>query len=144
VILDRDYRPDDAIRAVETRLQSIGVGAHVWRRKEIENYLLAPAALARLSGASAELVSAQLQECALSLEDDVWSQIHAQHERLFATQGKDKATVAKLAKQAADAAWSSPERRLEVCGGRTSSGFSMVGFRPRVTRLSRIGSLLGA
>jgi AAA domain, putative AbiEii toxin, Type IV TA system/AAA ATPase domain len=118
VILDRDYRSEDAVRQVETKLRSLGFGAHVWRRKELENYLLVPSAIARLSGADTAWVATQLAECADSLEDDVWAQIHAAHEQLFRAQRKAPATIAKLAKQAADMAWSDPARRLEVSGGK--------------------------
>jgi hypothetical protein len=47
-IFDRDFRTDDEVkrRYAEADLRSIRL--HIWRRKEIENYLLIPSAIARL------------------------------------------------------------------------------------------------
>ena len=118
VILDRDYRPLTAIEEVERRLGEIGLTGHVWRRKELENYLLSPSAIARCSGASREWVGNALQDCANGLEDDVWAQLVAEQERRLASKGKSRATVMKLAKQAADKAWASETGRVDVCGGK--------------------------
>jgi hypothetical protein len=118
VILDRDYRPQQAVDAVESKLRATGLRAHVWRCKEFENYLLCPAAIARLSGATSDWIAAQLQECADSLEDDVWAQLYAEQQRALAGQGKATATVAKQAKKAADQLWSDPSRRVDICGGK--------------------------
>jgi hypothetical protein len=47
VLLDRDYRDDSAEREIVTRLDTVGVKAHMWERHELENYLLVPRAIAR-------------------------------------------------------------------------------------------------
>jgi energy-coupling factor transporter ATP-binding protein EcfA2 len=52
VILDRDYRTDDEVRRVTRALNEIDVFAHVWRRKELESYLLESALIARALGIS--------------------------------------------------------------------------------------------
>lgn len=118
VILDRDYRPDDSITAVEANLRAIGLGAHVWRRKEIENYLLHPAALARLSGAPQSWIEEQLAACTGELEDEVWAQLVAENERLLSGRGLARATVIKNSKRAADERWSDGPNRVHVCGGK--------------------------
>jgi energy-coupling factor transporter ATP-binding protein EcfA2 len=56
VILDRDYRSDAACRAVVAEFERIGIGCHVWSRKELESYLLVPPVMARLSGLEVEEV----------------------------------------------------------------------------------------
>ena len=55
VLLDRDYRADADVGQVCSTLEAVGVHAHVWERKELENYLLDPTALARVSKLIAEL-----------------------------------------------------------------------------------------
>jgi len=57
VVLDRDYRGDSKIVEIEHQLRSSGVHGHVWRRKELESYLLEVPALARL--AAIEVTEAQ-------------------------------------------------------------------------------------
>lgn len=118
VILDRDYRIDDAIDRVRRQLRNAAITPHVWRRKEIENYLLSPSAIARLSGASETWVKEALAECVVQLEDDVYAQIQAEYTRYFRKTGRDQATIFKEAKKRADAIWKDPQRRLHACGGK--------------------------
>ena len=91
VLLDRDYRADADVRRVHSALEAIGVHAHVWRRKELENYLLDPAALARESSSSLSYISSQLE----SITDDMTEEVLAQFakERHFsgAVGGRDVA-----------------------------------------------------
>lgn len=47
-VLDRDYHVDEEIRERFSSAKAKGIDLHVWKRKEIENYLLVPAAIARL------------------------------------------------------------------------------------------------
>jgi hypothetical protein len=49
-ILDRDYFPDDEIAERYGEAQQRGVNLHVWRRKELENFLLVPDAISRFIG----------------------------------------------------------------------------------------------
>ena len=118
VILDRDFRVEDAIERVRKQLRKAGIAPHVWRRNEIENYLLDPSAIARVSGASQSWVEQALAECAASLEEEVYAQIQAEYTLFFRKQGRDQKTIYKLAKQRADSVWKDPARRLQVCGGK--------------------------
>ncbi len=118
VILDRDYRIDDAIDRVRRHLRKAEITPHVWRRKEIENYLLSASAIARLSGASETWVKEALAECVDQLEDDVYSQIQAEYTRYFRKAGRAQATIFKEAKKRADAIWKDPQRRQHACGGK--------------------------
>jgi len=47
-ILDSDYHTPKAIEKRKTVAKSEGIQLHVWKRKEIENYLLVPSAISRL------------------------------------------------------------------------------------------------
>lgn len=60
VVLDRDYRSDIQVGDVVTRLAAIGVACHVWKRKELESYVLEPATIARIAGATRSDVESQL------------------------------------------------------------------------------------
>ena len=71
VLLDRDYRADADVREVRSTLDAIGVHAHIWRRKELESYLLDPAALARVSSASLSYISSQLESITDDMTEDV-------------------------------------------------------------------------
>lgn len=56
VILDRDYRDEEVIQSTVNDLESNGVHAHVWRRKELESYLIVPTLIARVSGLGIDVV----------------------------------------------------------------------------------------
>jgi hypothetical protein len=118
VLLDRDYRSDDVAETVRRELRRVGVQPHIWKRKELENYLLSAAALARVSGASEAWIADALAQCADELEDEVYAQIHGEHARRERKTGKSDTTINKEAKKRADRAWKDPGRRLHLCGGK--------------------------
>lgn len=84
VILDRDYRSDAACQAVVAAFQKIGIGCHIWSRKEIESYLLVPSLLARVSGLALSEVSSILSDIAESFRGKVFARAlaAAQEERV--------------------------------------------------------------
>lgn len=47
-ILDSDYHLDDQIKERYSEAKSNRLNLHIWRRKEIENYLLVPSAICRI------------------------------------------------------------------------------------------------
>ena len=49
-ILDRDYHTDEEITQLYVSASENHLDLHVWNKKEIENYLLSPHALARVAG----------------------------------------------------------------------------------------------
>jgi ABC-type multidrug transport system ATPase subunit len=71
VVLDRDYRDTGAVMEIERRLRKSGVSPHFWERHELENYLLAPGAIARVSGADEAWIEEQLAILVDGFEDEV-------------------------------------------------------------------------
>ena len=53
-ILDRDYHTDEEIAALLARAEENHLTLHVWSKKEIENYLFVPKALAKVAGISSD------------------------------------------------------------------------------------------
>ncbi len=51
VFLDRDYLTDEMAHDIERKMNASDVRCHVWKRKELESYLLHPSLIARSSGA---------------------------------------------------------------------------------------------
>ena len=74
VLLDRDYRAEADIREVRSSLEAIGVYAHVWQRKELESYLLAPTALARVSKSSSSIITSQLESITGGMTEKILAQ----------------------------------------------------------------------
>jgi hypothetical protein len=112
-ILDRDYRPDSACKSVTRRLKSAGVHAHVWRKKELESYLLVPAAMARLSGADESWIESELESIAAGHENDVFARFSYERQRL--AQHDHRVQALEEAKTEFDAVWKSHDERLAMC-----------------------------
>lgn len=115
VVLDRDYKPEEAVRDVLDRLESIDVVGHVWERKELESYLLVPASIARASGCDAEAVAEELQEIATSLRDSVLARRLDAAQEYFVDAKHHRVTVMEDAQRRFHHQWSDPATRLAMC-----------------------------
>jgi predicted ATP-dependent endonuclease of OLD family len=79
VVLDSDYRPREVLDEAERELRAAGVVPHVWKRKELENYLLVPAAIARLSGTIVAEVPEILEAVSDALKTKVTASLAADY-----------------------------------------------------------------
>lgn len=115
VILDRDYRPEKVRSDVMTRLAASGIRGHVWELKELESYLVTPAVIARLSGATSEAVTSWLDDITAGMENIVFGRLL--DERLKAeVDGQNHAvSVTTAFKSEFDSEWTSPQFRLATC-----------------------------
>ena len=102
-LLDRDYRSDAECKAIRDRLRKLGVHCHVWKRKELESYLLQANAISRLTGAAEAWVENALAEAADEWEAHVFAQMTARALRRFPHDQKTQAITE--AKTLFDEAW---------------------------------------
>ena len=122
VILDRDYKSDELQRHIAATLAEGGLTAHFWQRHEVENYLLVPSAVQRLTGMPSEQVAEVLRDETLALADVVLFG--------YVSALTDDATVQtrdprKLVQHAADCRsqwWSDEQERLSRCPGKELLG----------------------
>ena len=110
VLLDRDYRADADVSKVRSTLEAIGVHAHVWRRKELENYLLDPTALARVSNSTPEYILSQLESITDDMTEDVLAQFAEKRHFFSPSDKKDLArtiseTYSELRPRVVDPEW---------------------------------------
>jgi hypothetical protein len=91
VLLDRDFRSDKQCGDIRKRLKSLSVDCHVWKRKELESYLLETSVIARATGSVEAWLEEALAEAADELEDDVFAQVMHETAREFR---KDQPTQA--------------------------------------------------
>jgi len=130
VLLDRDYETDTSIESRTRTLRGAGVGVHVWKRKELENYLLVPNAIlttivseARRRGGSqpslqVEEIEDKLQEIADTYRDYVSGQLLG---RLWAERRatrEDAASTATNFLQDFQEKWESPGFRIARVPGK--------------------------
>lgn len=112
-ILDRDYRSDRACKSVKERLKRIGVNAHIWKRKELESYLMEPVALARLSGASEDWIRDKIGALCSGMETEVFARFSVERQR--AAEHDHQVQALKAAKDEFDELWAQPEQRCLMC-----------------------------
>lgn len=110
VLLDRDYRADAEVGEVRSALEAIDIHAHVWKRKELENYLLDPAALARVSNTPPSYILSQLESITHAMTEDVLAQFAEKRHFFSPSSRKNMAhtvseTNRELRPQAEDPEW---------------------------------------
>jgi len=126
-LLDHDYYPDDELDERQAEARQADVDLHIWQRKEIENYLLVPGAIARViasevaPGVAAPTpgdVEVELDNVVATLRVEVTdcygTQIQARDRRLAF------ATARQLAEQVVQAACQSQSGGWAVVSGKTA------------------------
>jgi hypothetical protein len=114
VVLDRDYRSEQETRNTEAEFANLGVKCHVWKKKELESYMLAPRAVSRLAGVSAEWVVEELEEIAVEMKTRVQSALaNARQGRERDQSRREQILYGALADF--DTLWSHEEGRLDLC-----------------------------
>lgn len=118
VILDRDYRDSAASEALIEKLADGHVKAHVWKRKEIESYLLEVPALERVTGLSTEEVGATLTK----VLDSMRSEVFGQFQKVMLSRkpsSEDSATTFSRAATEFDLRWSTLESKVSMAPAKT-------------------------
>jgi hypothetical protein len=69
VLLEAGHRPVSANQALIRHQTAPGIKLKIWQRTEIENYLLDPETIARVSGAAAEIIALRINEFTASLRE---------------------------------------------------------------------------
>jgi predicted ATP-dependent endonuclease of OLD family len=113
IVLDRDYRTKRQVDQVQDRLKKIGVHGHVWRRKELENYLLEPRVVAAVMGVEESEAEARLDAVTADLKDSVTER--AAFERVKDAKPGDRAAIRERVVREFDTIWSDPRLRLAAC-----------------------------
>jgi energy-coupling factor transporter ATP-binding protein EcfA2 len=124
-LFDRDYYPQSIISKRYERARTEGINLHVWQRKEIENYLIAPSTITRVIGSRAapgatrpseSEVEEQIDAVVGSLRDDTIAAIAT------AIQAEDRKTAAGTAfleaKRSVNEAWSKRDARWALVSGK--------------------------
>jgi hypothetical protein len=118
VLLDRDYRSDEAVDTLRSQLTDSGLTPHVWARKELENYLLHRAAIARLSGAPEGAVRQMLDEISDGMQNAVAFRMTTSRYEDRADRRLSFASVGAACELEVRNRWTDPEERLWACPGK--------------------------
>lgn len=114
VILDRDYQGADMARAISNKFRDIGIGCHVWGRKELESYLLVPSLLARAAALPTSKISMYLSEIMESLRGRVFARALSKAEEEFAAPNMHRVNIIEAFEPAFALRWSNLDERLAM------------------------------
>jgi hypothetical protein len=114
VILDRDYRTDASIAQVEQRLGDADIHCHVWSRKELESYLLHPAAIARCSGMDEVIAAGVLADALAEQEQHVRSRLTSSALEEGRKNREQEAAVLERIGRDFEQRWLDPEQRIAL------------------------------
>lgn len=129
-IYDRDYFCDEEIQHIVSTLGSSLHVAKILERKEIENYLLVPAALDRAiirgigknrdtphttAGSISEVL---LREITDPMKSDVLSQLMARRNEFLRKKGEDESTIYKAMISSFETRWANIDSRMTMVAGK--------------------------
>lgn len=124
-ILDSDYHTDNQKKSRREQARRAGVQLHIWTRKEIENFLIAPAAIQKLiasrvakrtSPPSIAEIEKQLELIFENLKNEVFDGMAA--ELLAEERGLGAGGANKKARVIFESTWESIEGRISVVSGK--------------------------
>jgi len=118
VILDRDVHDQAALDGITAELARLGMQSHVWERNELENYLLGPQAIERLTGAPSEWVDSELEAITLEMKSHVLSRMVSTRFDERSARSVKLSTIAERCSEEVDKKWLTPSKRIEVCPGK--------------------------
>lgn len=112
IFLDRDYRDESQVLAVERKLREMGISPHIWRRKEVESYLLEVGPISRISGLSIAECQHMLTTAINNEEQSIESKMFS--EMLKVRRGDDPSVVHSECRTIFRELWDDEEARLSV------------------------------
>ena len=117
-ILDRDYFPEEMLTRKAEAAKNNKLNLHIWKRKEIENYLLEPRVLYRLINGKEtyEEFLNKLEALVDKFKDDVFDQYAAQLIRY--NKKLDTSTANKKAREFIRQNWISLKSKLSLVSGK--------------------------
>lgn len=139
VILNRDYRSDEAIAQVERTFANEDIVAHVWRQKELESYLLTPDVIARQAAAPLRTVSEILDSVTFGLGEYVFGQMLPERLETEVSARRDPIQVMTSFKKEFDQLWKDEVYRLHSAPAKQvlselNHKLQEASFRPVSTR----------
>ena len=117
-ILDSDYYPEDMLEKNYEEAKANFLELHIWKRKELENYILEPNVLFRLSKQSTDMYECFLQELE-ELVDTYENRVFDQYaEHILKYRKVDVSTANAEARTYMRKMWTNLQNKLALVGGK--------------------------
>lgn len=118
VILDRDYRADDECRTLREQICKWGLRCHVWKRHELESYLLVPSAISRVTGIAPEEAERLLADALEAVKEEAFAGLFGSRCPPLRKQGLSDKTIAQRCQAELERRWRDSGTRLALCPGK--------------------------
>lgn len=118
-ILDRDFYPEDMLNRKKEKATENHLCLHIWEKKEIENYLLIPEVLFRVTKLEREKYNDFLEKLEALVEDEkdnIVDQISQHFKEVNA--GLDVSACNRQARKEMEIKWRSLEEKLSLVSGK--------------------------
>ena len=144
-ILDRDYHSQDEIDQLLKKAEENHLHLHIWKKKELENYILTPQSIFKVTGCPFE----EYQK----FEHELFNEIDKLKEQTLgcfldqfnhASPNKSPSTNLKQASTELEKKWQTLEDRLSVCNGKDLISLINAWIRHRYHQSSSRAKLLSA
>jgi len=113
-VLDRDYRLEEELGDITNKLNEYGVIPLIWKRKELESYLLNIECIQRLTGAPEAWLRKTMSGIINSLEDFCLARVHKQYAQLGRKNREQEVTVTAEALAAFRLEWNNSSSRVNI------------------------------
>ena len=125
VILDWSLQCQEAIDIETHELRQVGARVHVWSRRELQNYMLVPSAVAEIAGIPYEDVEDLLNEAISKQKDETFNVLKTkrldEHRRkIGAAVPLTEETVVNYARTEFDMRWATREGQLGLVDAKTT------------------------
>lgn len=146
MILDGDLRSHSAVDSDTSDLRKAGAHVHVWNRRELENYVLAPSAIAKVAGIPSLDAEELLTEIVSQQKDEAYISLQAQrldeHKRKIGPAAKlAPKTVLENAKAEFDTRWMTFEGQLGMVDAKVTIRMLNNRLQGRKAKTANVHSL---
>lgn len=114
VVLDRDYRSEAEASRSKKAFGELGIKCHIWKKKELESYLLVPRAIAKRSGTDESWIATQLDEIVAGMKTLVQSAMGTTRQARERDQSR-REKVLREALEDFDRLWDEESNRINLC-----------------------------
>lgn len=115
VLLQAGHRPIAQNKQLVEHLTAPDISVKFWRRAELENYVLAPEAIARVSGAAEESIAVEIADICTQLRDTTRAGFLSAW--VATAQGEQSRALLETAEVTFETSWTDIDRRIELVRG---------------------------
>ena len=119
-LLDHDYSTDEEIAKFSSRAEESHLNLHIWKKKEIENYIVTPQIVfsaSKLPESKREELYLELEQVVEKYKDSITDQYGKKFFELNKN-GRDLTTVMPLAREYVNSKWTTLEDKMALVNGK--------------------------